>query len=247
MNVICKKATSKLIKDGVYKVVMYNNINSKNYSFFRPTIRIYINDSTIQTFPLDNFKPVDSDSFSQINWMCPDYQLKLNEREQTKIDENLKAGDYVVSLYDSLKTLVKGRKYKVVDVTKIKHKNSSGAIRWTDIKIKLEGSHRYYASYNFRKCTHQESREIGLSQLFDEVVQTEKVNKHKRKFDYYSVEDKTKILLDLICVSSQDRYRHNLDIIDWTIQKSGIKYKLTREDFDSTLNLKLSEILDILK
>jgi hypothetical protein len=241
MNVICTKSSSRLIKGATYKCVNINNNNIRKSPYFRPTIRIYLTSSSIQTFPLTSFKPIDSDKFSEINWICPDYQLYLNEREQTKIDSSLKAGDYVVPIFDNLKTLIKGRQYKVVDVQK-DEKTS-----WGNIRIKLEGSYRFYASWNFRKCTSQESREIGLNQLFDEQTNTEKVNKHKRKFDYYSDDEKKVLLLKFITESSNDRFRHQSSIIEWAILKSAIKYKLTKEDFDCVLDLKVSELLEILK
>lgn len=246
MKVVCIKPNSKLIKGSTYKVVSYNNSNSSKSSYFRPTIRIYITENSIQVFPLQNFKPENSDTFPNIQWICPDYQLLLNERESTKVDENLKSGDYVIPLYDHLKTLIKGRKYKVEEVKIHNHKSSSG-YGWTDIKIKLVGSNRFYTAWNFRKCTAQESREIGISQLFDERVDLEEVNKFKRKFDYFEDTDKIKLLLNFIIESSNDRYRHQMDIIDWAIFKSANKYKLTREDFELIKDLSLSEMLNILK
>jgi len=247
MYAICIKPTSKLIKGATYKVVNFNNTNTKGYAFFKPTIRIYLNESTIQTFSLTIFKPTDCDDFAQINWVCPDYQIVLNEREQMKIDRDLKSGDYVVPTHDGLKTLVKGRKYKVDDVRILDHKSSTGAIRWTDISIKLEGSYRYYTSYNFRKCTNQEVREIGLSQIFDEATNTELVNKFKRKFDYYNEDEKKKLLFGFIVESANDRFRNQMDIIDWAVTKTASKFKLTREDFNLVEGSSLSDLLDYLK
>lgn len=241
MNVKCIKSSSRLIKGASYKCVSISNNNVRKSAYFRPSIRIYLTDSSIQTFPLTSFKPLDSDDFSEINWICPDYQILLNEREQTKIDKSLEPGDYVVPLFDNLKTLIKGRQYKVVDVQKDVKQT------WGNIKIKLEGSYRFYASWNFRKCTNQEAREIGLNQIFDEQTNTEKVNKHKRKFDYYNDEDKKILLLKFITESANDKFRHQSSIIEWAILKSAIKYKLTKEDFDSILDLKVSEMIDILK
>jgi len=247
MNVICIKPTSKLIKGATYKVVNFNNINSKGYSFFRPIIRIYLNESTIETFSLSNFKPTVGDDFPQTNWICPDYQILLNERDQMKIDKNLKSGDYVVPMHDNLKTLVKGRKYKVTDVKIHDEKTSAGVVRWSTITIKLEGSHRYYISHNFRKCTSQEVREIGLSQIFDETINTESVNKFKRKFDYYTDDEKKKLLFKFIIESANDRFRNQMDIIDWATTKTGSKFKLNKEDFDLVKDSSLSELLEYLK
>jgi hypothetical protein len=235
------------VKNATYKVASFQNQNTKGYTHFRSTIRIYLTEDSVQSFPLDSFKPTVGDTFQQINYISPEYRSFLEERDQMKIDRNLKGGDYVVPIHDGLKTLVNGRKYVVKDVQVIDHKSSSGAVTWTDIKIKLEGSQRWYTSWNFRKCTNQEAREINLKTLFDEKVDIEKVNKHKRKFDYYTDEEKTSMLLRFIVTSANDRYRNQMDIIDWTVEKTADRYSLKKEDFDSVRNMTLEQILEILK
>jgi hypothetical protein len=247
MNVICIKPTKRLVKNAIYKVVSFQNQNTKGYSFFRSTIRIYLTEENIQSFPLDSFKPESGGDFQQINYISPEYRSVLEERDQMKIDKNLKGGDYVVPTHDGLKTLVRGKKYRVKDVQVIDHKNSSGAVSWTDIKIKLEGSERWYTSWNFRKCTDQETREISLKYLFDEAIDVEKVNKHKRKFDYHTDEEKITMLLEFVVTSANDRYRNQMDIIDWTIEKTADKYCLKKEDFDLIKSLTLEQVLELLK
>lgn len=247
MNAICIKPTTRLVKNQVYKIATFNNNNTRGYSFFRPTIRIYLNDNEIHTFSLANFKPAGGGDFAQIVWMCSDYRSMLDEKDQMKIDRNLKSGDYVIPTNDGLKTLVKGRKYKVEDVRVIDHKSSLGAVSWSDIKIKLEGSSRSYTSYNFRKCTNQEIREINLKSLFDESTDTERVNKHKRKFDYFSDEEKKSILVKFLITSCNDRYRNKIDIMDWTIQKTAKNYSLTREDFDLVKDLSLMDVIGMIE
>jgi len=247
MNVICIRPTKRLVKNATYKVASFQNQNTKGYTHFRSTIRIYLTEDSVQSFPLDSFKPTVGDSFQQINYVSPEYRSFLDERDQMKIDRNLKGGDYVVPTHDGLKTLVRGRKYAVKDVQAIDHKSSSGQVTWTDIKIKLEGSQRWYTSWNFRKCTNQEAREISLKTLFDESVDVEKVNKHKRKFDYYTDEEKISMLLRFVVTSANDRYRNQMDIIDWTVEKTAERYSLKKEDFDSVKNMTLEQILEILK
>ena len=247
MNVICVRPTKRLVKNATYKVASFQNQNTKGYSYFRSTIKIYLTDDSIQTFPLDSFKPTVGDNFQQINYISPEYRLFLDEKDQMKIDKDLKSGDYVVPTHDGLKTLVKGRKYRVKDVRVIDHKTSLGAVSWSDIKIRLEGSERWYTSWNFRKCTNQETRDISLKALFDEVVDIEKVNKHKRKFDYYSNEEKISMLLRFVVTSANDRFRNQMDIIDWTVEKTANRYSINKEDFDSVRNMTLEQILEILK
>jgi hypothetical protein len=243
MNVICIKPTKKLVKNATYKVAYLKNINTNYSAYFQPSLKIYLTDNSIHSFPLSSFKLVTGKDFPNIEWFSPEYSNDLNLRDQTKIDKNLKSGDYVIPLYDSLKTLIKGRIYKVKEVRVNENKYSS----WADVKIKLDGSHRYYSSWNFRKCTHQESREIGLKQIFDEKVETEKVNRHKRKFDYYNDDEKKMLLIKFIVESANDRFRHQSSVIDWAVLKSATKYKLTKEDFDVVLNIPISEMLEMIK
>ena len=247
MNVICLKSSKRLVKNAVYKVAYLSNLNTKGYNFFRPTVRIFLTDNSVQTFPLESFKLESGADFPSVNWMDSDYQNSLNEKEQTKIDKTLKTGDYVVPKYDNLKTLVRGKKYKVKEVQFHDHKSSSGHVSWTDIKIKLEGSQRWYVDWNFRKCTPQEVREISLRELFDEKSETERVGRFKRKFDYLSEDEKVTTLLKFTIESANDRYRNQMDIIDWAIQKTGEKYSLKTEDFDLIKNLTFTQITDLLK
>ena len=247
MNVISIKSTKKLNKDGVYKVAFLRNQNVQNSLYFTPTVRIYLRDNSIQTFPLSSFKPESGVSFPDITWVDSDYQQMLNEREQVKIDKNLKSGDYVVPVHDSLKTLIKGRKYKVTEVVTKDHITQSGVVSWSEIKIKLEGSQRLYIAYNFRKCTSQEVREIGLKELFDEQSETEKVNRFKRKFDYLSDDEKKSTLVEMVMESATDRYRNQKSVLDWAVEKTGSKYSVKIEDFDPILELSLKSILEIIE
>jgi hypothetical protein len=247
MNVICVKSSKRLVKNATYKVAHLVNSNSKGSLYFRPLIRIYLKDEIVHTFPLGCFVTESGTPFPSINWINPDYQTFMNEREQTKIDKTLKIGDYVVPKYDHLKTLVMGKKYRVKDVSFRDHKSSTGQVSWTDIKIKLEGSERWYTDWNFRKCTSQEVRDIGLKSLFDEQTGTETVGRFKRKFDYLSDEEKVSTLLRFVIESSNDRFRNKMDIVDWTIQKTGAKYSLNRTDFDCLQSLTLFQVLDLIK
>lgn len=247
MNVICIKSTKRLVKNATYKVAKLSNINAQSSRYFRPSITIYLSETVFATFPLESFKPTVGDTFQTINWVSQDYAQFLSDREQTQITKDLKVGEYVVPKYDSLKTLIRGRKYKVTDVKINHHKNHAGIVSYSSIEIKLDGSNRYYISHNFRKCTQQEMREIGLNELFDEKSETEKVNRFKRKFDYLTPEEKKLVLLKHIIVSANDRFRNSMDIIDWTIEKTGKTYNIKTSDFEDLKTLTLTDILDILK
>jgi len=240
MNVICIKSTKKLVKNATYRVASFSNDNNKKSPYFRPMIRIYLTDNMVSAFPLESFKPTDSPDFQQINWICPEYSQILEEKQQMRIDATLKAGDYIIPLYDSLKTLIKGRKYKVKEVMVDKS-------QWGGIKIKLMGSERWYTSWHFRRCTNQESREISLKNLFDESTDTEVVNRFKRKFDYLSEEEKKDILIKIFFQSYLDRNRNNSDVVDWAITKIGCTYNLKNEDLEMILDTSIRDIIKSLK
>lgn len=240
MNVICIKPTKKLVKNATYRVASFSNDNNKKSPYFRPIIRIYLTDNVVTAFPLESFRPTDSTDFQQINWICPEYSQVLEEKQQMKIDATLKPGDYIIPLYDSLKTLIKGRKYKVKEVLVDKS-------QWGGVRIKLVGSERWYTSWHFRRCTNQEMREISLKNLFDESTDTEVVNRFKRKFDYLSDEEKKDILIKIFFQSYLDRYRNNSDVIDWSINKVGSTYNLKNEDFDIILDTSIRDIIEFLK
>jgi hypothetical protein len=55
------------------------------------------------------------------------------------------------------------------------------------------------------------------------------------------------MLLRFIVTSANDRYRNQMDIIDWTVEKTADRYSLKKEDFDSVKNMTLEQILEILK
>jgi hypothetical protein len=243
MNVICIRPTKKLVKNATYKVAYLKNINTNYSAYFQPSLKIYLTDNSIHSFPLSSFKLVTGKDFPNIEWFSPEYSNDLNLIDQTKIDKNLKVGDYVVPIYDNLKTLVKDRKYKVKDINILAVKSKWGVSSWNNIKIKLEGSDRWYTSWNFKKCTSQEAREINLNSLFNESTETETVGKYKRKFDYYTPDEKVKLICKLVLISANDKFRNSMDIIDWTIEKSGDTYKLNRDDFNLIDGIKLVDFL----
>jgi hypothetical protein len=55
------------------------------------------------------------------------------------------------------------------------------------------------------------------------------------------------MLLRFVVTSANDRFRNQMDIIDWTIEKTANRYSINKEDFDSVRNMTLEQILEILK
>jgi hypothetical protein len=242
MKIISKINTAKLVKGMTYDVIKLNNSSQRKSGYYiRKFVEVKLNENTTYTFSVNNFTTENGDPLPEIDWTSEQFKNKIQEYESTKITpETIKAGDYVVYLRKDHVGLITGKKYKINNV-KINNYN-----RWADIEIQIEGSHRYYKSYSFRKCTVEEVRKMSLGVFFDEKPDVQKIDYNKRKIDQFDEEQKVKILSALLFTSSLDRNRNNLSVVEWAIQKTGKSYKLTPEDFESIANLTLKEILELM-
>jgi hypothetical protein len=86
---------------------------------------------------------------------------------------------------------------------------------------------------------------VALSQIFDkpENFSVESVSKIKQQ---KTQSNKDKIVFDCLIRTLIDKNRHGLDIIDWTIDKNP-NVGLTREDFKNIMDMKLSDIIEIME
>lgn len=221
MIVISLKSNTKLIKGHEYIANSFDNTNSMNW------YSGYISIKGFGRYKCEDFTDTSGNPLPQINYTNPS-----NTIQQFNV-RNLKVGDIIVCNTNKYKYLVKEGKYK------ISHINFK--TQYTT-KIKLQGYNTWlnWSNGYFRKLSLQESRDIAISQIFD---QPENFNvEFIRKFD--KEKNKTKILLETIAKSIIDPYRHHLDIIEWGIHKE--KYQqLTREDFSEMLQKPLGEILEL--
>lgn len=223
MKVICKKGSTKLVKGLVYDADWFDNTKNLTSHWQRQTIRI----RGFGTFLCKNFTDTSGNPLPEIvynNPQAPQAEPRFNISE-------LKKNDIIVCKSDRYKYLVKGGKYRI---SEIKDVNTWSA------NIKLEGYNRWirFSTWAFRKLSIQESRDLALSQIFNqpENFSVEFV----RKFDKES--NKTKVLLQALAKSILDPYRHEYDVVNWTIEKT--KYQDLRiEDFQEMLNKPLSEVL----
>lgn len=225
MQVVSLKSNSKLIKGHVYETDHYNNdpanmnyhyINIIGYGRYTPSDFTLLSGSPL---PIQKYKNISHNSYVQIT--------------------DINKGDIVVCNSEKgYRYLIKGGKYRINDT---RTKRSSGGFIFGEIQ--LEGYKRWltWNSWNFKKLTIQETREIALSQIFDtpENFSVE----FKRKFD--QSKSKNKILIESICKSILDKYRHHYDIITWGIEKNSATYKLNKDDFKELLDMPLSEIIEI--
>lgn len=234
MDIISLINTAKLVKGGTYIAQSFNNMpissttppaQARSLGRFRKVfLRGY------GSFQCKDFTDIQGNPLPQINYTnnTPNpYSLKVS-------DIDLKKGDIVVCKSDNYKFLVKEAKYRVVDIDEVNKWNT---------KVKFEGYKRWirFGSYNFRKLSLQETRDIALSQIFDksENFSVEFVRKFERE------SNKDKILIESIAKSIVDPHRNHLNILDWCIQKKARYQQLTKEDFEKILNKPLVEILSI--
>lgn len=223
MQLKCIKNSRKLVKGQIYEAEYFDNTTN------RP-VRILIENfgwNSISYFKLPNGSEL------------PKIKYDSRKKEYIRITD-LQIGDIIVCQSDrTFRYLIKDAKYRISDI-----QITTDSPTWSHGKIKLEGYDRWisWSSYHFRKLSVQENRELTLSQIFDKK-ENFSVD-FKRKFD--QKEDKNIELIKAICSSVLDKNRHHLDVLDWAAQKSSSHLSITKDDFKNILNLKLSEIIDIL-
>lgn len=232
MIVISKKDNRRLIAGQSYETDFFDNqaVKSQNgYGHGRISIK------GIGYYGVENFTKADGSELPQILY---DTRAKF---EIIKA-EDLKKGDIIVCTRDNnYKYLIKDGKYRIEDVSIVEKKNRYSNIPITEGLIKLEGYNRWikWNHWSFRKLTTQESREISLSQILDKEENFSVEYKSK----YEQSQNKEKILIETIASSILDPHRHHLSVIDWGVHKVKKNYNITKEDFDSLLDMKFSDIL----
>ena len=208
--------TRKLIKGGVYKTDYITDYNLSVYTLSGEYVGYYL-----------------KCSFTNLNGK----EIKHSKYDVRTVSKDPKVGDIVVcNTNRNYKYLVKGGKYRIEEVTKG---------YWGATKVKFQGYKRYltWSSYNFRKMSTQEQRDVLLDQIFDkeENFSVEFI----RKFEQSS--SKEKDLIEAISRSIIDKHRHKLNIVDWAVQKSSKHMGLKSEDFNDLLEMKLSDILKLIE
>jgi hypothetical protein len=232
--------TGKLIKGAIYDVYRLQNVKKNSY-YTRGYLTIQFKNGKSSTFTVHNFTMEDGSSIPEINWVSDSQKSEWSDYETTKIkQDNIKKGDFVVYNRNISVNLIRGKKYLVTDVKTQKQGS------WINIHIKVEGSNRFYQSYNFRKCTVAEIREMSLNSILsdDNKIDVEIIEKGIRKIDKLSKEKKEKELIRVLLTSMADPYRHNLSVIEWSIKKTGKNYKLNENDFNEVLKLTTEELIN---
>jgi hypothetical protein len=230
MRVISLKSNTKLIKGHEYIADSFNNTtNGTGWVSFIIKIRGF------GSYQCKNFSDINGNPLPQVRYRNPN----IPRTEQFDC-RTLQINDIIVCKSNRYKYLIKDGKYRISEVNIIS--NYHAIISNYHALMKIEGYNKWigWNSHNFRKLSLQESRDLALSQIFD---QPENFSvDFIRKFD--KEKNQTKILLETIAKSIIDKNRHYLDVIDWGIHKE--KYQeLKREDFSELLQKPLAEILEL--
>jgi hypothetical protein len=239
MKLICKKNTKKLVKGAIYEALKIDTIKPSNARYFRPWVIVKINDNQVGFRP-ENFTLTNGEDIPEMNWQNPSFQDAFLETNYLQGDK-IKVGDFVVYKNSRCKTLEPGKIYKISEIKSTERGTLNH--KWTEYKVKVEGSNTNFGTYNFRPCSTQEVRDIALKKLFDEKVDVAKAGEAPRIIDRYSDKYKEQVLLGLIISASLDINRHNMSILDWAV-RLGQKQSVTREDFTPILSKTISSIIE---
>ena len=236
MKVLCKIPTKQTVKDVEYEVVSLKNKKEPTDKFFAPRVTIRINSDTISSLNTKNFVQTDGTPLPEINWASPDYTPN-SYSDGWISDTNLpKKGDYITCRNPTSKYLSDGKTYKVEEIRYIKGKWSAS------ISIKVTGYERWLSSHMFRYSL-QLSRELTLTEIFEDKRPSVQVDLMSRVFDTFSPDKKKKILLTALVNSMIDNSRNNMTIIEWAVNKTGKKWNLKEEDFSSISKKSLNSLI----
>lgn len=232
MKVICIKGNKKLLKGHIYECDFYDtqinqwrtsrpsNTTGKQYYNNRLSI-VGFGWYTTSAFTDEHGKSIPSNSI---------YDVRAKRQPNSEIV--LKTGDIIVCHSDRFKNFIKGNKYKISEI------QTSKVRSYNRTKIKIEGYNRWitFNSWTFKKLGEQESRDIYLDSLLNNTTINTEIG-------IKGVENKDKLMLEILSKSILDRNRHELSIVDWAIEKYN-RCGLTKDDFKLLLNKKLSKILE---
>lgn len=226
MKVKSKKDTRRLVKGGIYNVKKLFNDGTSSY--LDGTLEL---EEILGLYNVDDFTCENGEEVPKI----------FVEYEETRDLNDVQKGDILVCITDSFKLLMNNSKYRVSEVIKAKSKNPFNNRVYYKKKVKFDGINRAYKvnSWNFRILSQSEQREVQL-----ETVLSGKVSVNKEPgFNLEKVNNKEKVLMELISKSIIDTNRNNLSIIDWAIKKVGEKQSLEKSEFNDILEMPLKDIL----
>jgi hypothetical protein len=227
MRVISKKSTTRLVKGGEYEITQIWNDGDSKYMEGRCIIK------DIGTFEVKDFIMTDG---------SPIGRMKIEVKREYFSD--LKKGDIIVSNYDVGKSFVKDQMYVVEDTKSTTTPTEYGRMSTTNY-IKFEGFPRWYIfnSWKFRQLTKEKAREISIDGILSSKKPPTITKRPKRSIDV--LENKDEILIKVLSESICGKYRNNLGVVDWAVEKVGNKFGIQKKDFDHLMKMSLEDIIKI--
>lgn len=232
MFIVCKSQSKRLIKGNSYEVECLLN-SGKNRAWLEGKVKLkgVSGFFSVNSFTDNNGNPIPKVDIGSI----------VSNTIQSLKFEDLKVGDILICTTDRYKTLLKDGYYKIESLSSVQK-----TTYYKENRIKLSGVKRIlkFCSWSFRKMSTQELRDANLDELlYNKTVPVIKTP-IARKFDY--IDNKNKILFEVISKSILDPNRHKLSIIDWGCLKIGDKLGIKSSDFSEILELSLKDILSII-
>lgn len=229
MEVISLINNRRLVKGGKY--IVERLYNSKKFR----TRRYYNNKGSITLKIYGDYYP---NQFTTLDGKpLPNIDMDYDPIENEK--ETIKVGDILIPKTDNLKTLRKGKKYRVIEVEKRAYTYSNCH------RVKFEGLNRFYfySYWNYDKIPHSEVRDMVLDSLFDDT-KMDIITEVKSKMDIAS--DKNYELIKILGKGMCDPYYNTLPFIDWVCTRVGKSHNVKEKDFEPLMKLTLEEIIEII-
>ncbi|MCK9476363.1 MAG: hypothetical protein M0R46_10605 [Candidatus Muirbacterium halophilum] len=225
MEVISLISNKKLVKGGIYKVKVIKN--SQEYTTNGRYNGVVLLEK-YGSYNANYFTTIDGKDLPSIDY---------GSYTECDSDIRIEVGDILIPLYDNLRTLRKGEKYRVVEVIKGNHYN-------TFCKVKFEGINRFYeyTYWRYEVLSKSEVRDMLLDNLTDNI-KLDILTTVKSKLDLAT--DKKYELIKLICKGISDPYYNTLPLIEWICDKVDKSYNVKKEDFDPLMEMSLKEIIEI--
>lgn len=236
MKVISKKSTKRLVKGGEYEVVsLWNDGTSNIYREGQLEIK------GIGLFKVNAFTTIDGSEIPQSKKDTPLVEFS-----------DLKKGDILVAKFSN-KSLIKGNLY-VISETKIVKKRkmmyNKRIMDYDNNVVKFEGFSSWvtYSRYRFELASGSVVRDISINEILGTKSKGRSVvrKSYKRSFDGLDSGNKNRVLFESICAAATDKYRNNLNVLDWAIDKSGSNYGICKKDFDKILELSLGDVIKLI-
>jgi len=241
MIVVCKRGTKRLIKGYRYEVANLWNSGTGGWRNGKLML-VGIN----SRFSVNSFTDSDGNPIGNI-----DYTSNTQPVSHTRFSfDECSKGDILVCNSERYKTFVKDGMYKIEElITKnttrtryngTAYTHSENFVKFVGIKRKIK-----FNSWSFRKLNANEAREISLNHILNNEDTNIIVSSKKRNIEL--VEDKDDVLLKTLAKSILDPARHHLSIIEWACEKQGDKLALESSDYESYMNMTLTELLSKIK